>query len=184
MQRAPAATSPVATRISTQAGSSAARSAAAPSRSRARRIAAAAASPFPCASRINARPGCGSRPKRLASRYAASACIELALEAMNLRLPIRSMAESALVQDSLRELLGDAPCFLERVPPGAAERHDLGAMHEAEALVRDHVRLLLAPARQRLRPLAARAEARTRRDRTRSCCSRRCRRQPVRAHRP
>ena len=40
---------------------------------RRRRIAAAAALAFPCARRINARPGCGSHPCPLASLYASSA---------------------------------------------------------------------------------------------------------------
>ena len=43
------------------------------SRPSTRRIVASAASVSPCASRSSARPGCGSRPCRLASRYAASA---------------------------------------------------------------------------------------------------------------
>ena len=72
---------------------------------------------------------------------------------MDLPLPVRGVAESPLVQDSLREPLGDTTRFFKRVLPRAAERHDLGPVHQAEALVRHHVRLLLAPARQRLRPL-------------------------------
>ena len=103
---------------------------------------------------MSAKPGCGSRPNRACLAVGNLGLVELPLEAMDLALPVRSMPESPLVQYSLRELLGDPPRFLERVTPGAGERHDLGPMHEAEALVRDHVRLLLAPARQRLRPLA------------------------------
>jgi hypothetical protein len=72
---------------------------------------------------------------------------------MDLRLPVGSMTQSPLVQHSPRELLGNATCFFERILPRAAQRHDLGPMHEAQAFVRHHLRLLLAPARERHRPL-------------------------------
>ena len=59
---------PSASMISTNAGSSPARPSGAVSRRASRRIAAAAASALPCASRKSASPGCGSEPYRLASR--------------------------------------------------------------------------------------------------------------------
>ena len=65
--------SPAASAISTYAGRSATRFSGSPISAHARRIVASAASPFPCASRSCASPGCGSQPARLASRYAASA---------------------------------------------------------------------------------------------------------------
>ena len=80
--------------------------------------------------------------------------VEPPLQAMDFRLPIRGVPERTLVQHALRELRRHTARFLERLPPRAAESHDLGPMHEADALVRDHVRLLLAPACQRLRPFA------------------------------
>ena len=68
--RAPAApspaasTSPVASMISTCAGSSAARSGGSVASASTRRIAAAATLRLPCARRNSARPGCGSSPPR------------------------------------------------------------------------------------------------------------------------
>ena len=79
---------------------------------------------------------------------------EVALQAMYLTLSIRGVAESPFVQGSLRESLSDPSRFFEGVPPQAPQRHDLGAMHEAQPLVGDHVGLLLAPPRQRAGPLA------------------------------
>ena len=78
---------------------------------------------------------------------------EVSAQAVHLPLPVCGMTKRSLVQDSLRELLCDATCLVECVRPGAAQSHDLGAMHEAEPPVRHHVRLLLTPARQRLGPL-------------------------------
>ena len=42
---------------------------------------------------------------------------------------------------------------VDRVRPGAAQLHDLGAMHQAVAAERDEIRLRVAPVRQRRRPL-------------------------------
>src|ERR671918_2980823 len=80
--------------------------------------------------------------------------LELTTQAVDLTLSVGSMATCALVQDSLREFLADATRFLEGLRPRTFERHDLGAVHEAQALVGHHLALLLAPARQRRGPLA------------------------------
>ena len=78
---------------------------------------------------------------------------EVALQAMYLSLSIRGVTESAFVQGSLRELLSDPTSFFKGVLPQATQRHDLGAMHQAQTLVGDHLGLLRAPPRQRDCPL-------------------------------
>jgi hypothetical protein len=83
---------------------------------------------------------------------------ELTLQAVDLPLPVGGVAESPLIQDSLGETLGDPTRFFQRVAPRTTQRHDLGAMHQAQALVRHHVGLLIAPPRQGGGPLAGAAQ--------------------------
>ena len=60
--------------------------------------------------------------------------------------------------DAARQALPEPAQLAERLLPGASERHELGTVHVADARVGDHVGLLLAPARQRGRPLAGAAQ--------------------------
>jgi hypothetical protein len=76
---------------------------------------------------------------------------------MDLTLSVGGVAESQLIQDPLCETLVDPTRFFQRVPPRTPQRHDLGAMHQAQALVGHHIGLLLAPPRQGGGPLAGAA---------------------------
>src|SRR5581483_5969348 len=58
----------------------------------------------------------------------------------------------------LGEPLARPSRLAERVGPGAAKLQNLGAMDEALATVEDQVRLVLAPAAQRRRPLLRAAQ--------------------------
>ena len=118
---------------------------------RTRRIVACAASTSPCARRSSARPGCGSRPKLLASLYAASADFVVALQAVELSLLVERLPGRRPVHRLLAAFAGQAR-LLERVAPRAVELHDPGAMREAPAGEGDHLRLLVAPAGEGIRP--------------------------------
>jgi hypothetical protein len=78
---------------------------------------------------------------------------ERAAQAMDLALLVQRLAARQLIQDALGEVLGGACRLVQGVRPRAMQLHDLGAMHEAQAHVGDHRRLLLAPPGQRLAPL-------------------------------
>jgi hypothetical protein len=80
--------------------------------------------------------------------------LEVALQAMDLAPAVRRKAERPLVQDSLREARSNPSRLLERVGPRPAESHDLRPVDEAQAPVGDHVRLVLAPAREGRSPLS------------------------------
>ena len=73
---------------------------------------------------------------------------------MDLAFAVCRVTEGALVEDASPEALSDLPKLLECGGPGTPDSHELGPMDEAEAVVRDHLRLLLAPPSQRRRPLA------------------------------
>ena len=170
-----ASASPTASMISTHAGSSAARAGRSRASPSARRMAAAAAAPSPCARRSSARPGWGSHPsparvavRRLGGRRVAPQPVQLAA-------PVVRAAGRELVRRAVREPLAGAPRLGQRVAPGALQLHDLGAVHEAHAGVGHHVRLPGAPLRQRGGPLARAAQLEHAAGRTRSCCSTRAR---------
>jgi hypothetical protein len=76
---------------------------------------------------------------------------------VNLSLPVEGLPANAFVEDSLGKALACPPRLLQSRIPGALQLHDLGAMHEADAGVRHHAGLLLAPARQGIGPLAGAA---------------------------
>jgi hypothetical protein len=63
-------------------------------------------------------------------------------------LLVERPAAGELVEDAGREALGRASRLDQSLLPGALQLHDLGAMHETQAVVRDHLRLTLAPATQ------------------------------------
>jgi hypothetical protein len=79
-------------------------------------------------------------------------CYELPLEATDLRLLVEGLARPELVH-VLFETLASSLRLVERVLPGTLDLHDLGAMHQAPAGERHHVRLPRAPVRQGGRPL-------------------------------
>jgi hypothetical protein len=76
---------------------------------------------------------------------------------MDFPLPVGGVAESPLIQDSLSKALADPIRFFQRVPPRTYERHDLGAVHQAQTLVGDHLGLIFTPPRQSGGPLAGAA---------------------------
>src|SRR5687767_14338843 len=98
---------------------------------------------------------------------------------MDLALSVTGLAAGDLIERALGEPLGGPARLLQGVLPGAAKLHDLGAMDQAETVVGDHLGLSVAPSRQGLGPLPRMAEARMRRDRTRSCCNRRSLAEPL-----
>ena len=81
---------------------------------------------------------------------------ELAAQPVHLRLLVECRG-GGLLADPLGTLAG-ALRLLDRLLPGAAQLHDLGAMHPADAGEGDHLGLLLAPLRQGGGPLAGAAE--------------------------
>ena len=81
---------------------------------------------------------------------------KLAAQAMDLGLLIERGA-GRLALGALGTLTGAAG-FGQRVRPRSLQLQDLGTMHEAGAGKRDHVRLLLAHARERGRPFASAAQ--------------------------
>ena len=120
---------------------------------RARRIAAAAASASPCASRRSARPGWGSRPYRVRVSIGRLGSREVALQALNLRLLIqrltrrrrfcaRSARSRARRASSSASCQAPSSCMISDAMgmTPAAERHQLG--------------LVVAPARQGVGPLS------------------------------
>ena len=69
---------------------------------------------------------------------------------MKFALDVERSGECSLIQHAQP---ADPPGLLEGVLPRTLQLHDLGAVHQADALVRDHVPLTLAPKRQRRGPL-------------------------------
>ena len=80
-------------------------------------------------------------------------CFEVASQAMHLSLAIEGVAARQLVQRPSREPFRRATRFDQRTLPIAAEKHDLGAMHQTQPIVGDHFGLTLAPSGQRASPL-------------------------------
>ena len=118
-----------------------------------RRIAASAASPLPCASRSSASPGCGSPPCRLRVAIGLLRSLEVPAQAVQLALDVERLPRR--LADSAPPARARRPSgLLQRGLPGTQQLHDLGAMHEAHALVGDHVGLPLAPEGKRRGPLA------------------------------
>ena len=77
--------------------------------------------------------------------------IEPALQAIHLALAVQRVTHGGSVH-RLREACRHPPRFLKRRAPLAAQLHEFGAMDQALPSVRHHLRLLLAPSRQCLRP--------------------------------
>ena len=92
-------------------------------------------------------------PARLAVRLLGGG--EVALQAVQLPLAVERLAGGPRSSATTRAGL---PRLGERLGPGAAHLHDLGAVDEAAAGERDEVLLLLAPARQRGGPLLRAAQ--------------------------
>src|SRR5581483_261250 len=77
----------------------------------------------------------------------------LAAQPQHLALLVERLAGGGPVHRPLAPL-ARLPRLPERVAPGAAVPHDLGAVDLAAPAEGDEVGLLLAPARERVRPLA------------------------------
>ena len=77
---------------------------------------------------------------------------ELALQAMELPLPVEGLGGGRLVHRQRAALTRPARLF-QRLGPRTVQLHDLGPMNQTGAGEADHVGLLLAPARQGRRPL-------------------------------
>ena len=78
---------------------------------------------------------------------------ELAAEAMELPLAIVAPPDRPAARRPPLEPVLRAPRLVQCVLPRPGHLHDLRAMHQADAGVGDHLRLLLPPPRQRLGPL-------------------------------
>ena len=98
---------------------------------------------------LEAEPACGA-VGLLGSR-------ELPLQALDFPLAVEGAPREALVQHTLAEALTGLLHLFQSGPPGPLELHDLGAMHQADAGVRDHVGLAVTPLGQRIGPLAGAA---------------------------
>ena len=102
--------------------------------------------------------GLGLAPQAAGLAIGRLGRVELAPQAQHLALLVGGLAHGALVHHAARQALPEPAQLAERLLPGASERHELGTVHVADARVGDHVGLLLAPARQRGRPLARAAQ--------------------------
>src|SRR5439155_9746894 len=78
------------------------------------------------------------------------------LQAMELTLLVERLSRRRPVH-RLLATLARPPRLCHRVRPRTVELHDSGAVREAAAGERDQLRLLLAPPRQGVRPLASAA---------------------------
>ena len=121
------------------------------------RIAASAASICPCASRSNARPGCGLRPLWLAVRYSVLRLVEIAAHPVKLGELIVGRAGVAAVGRPvapLARLLG----FDKRFLPRAVELEQFGSVNQALPTEWHHVRVRRAPPGQRGGPFVCASE--------------------------
>jgi hypothetical protein len=64
---------------------------------------------------------------------------------MDLTLAVVRRAEGELIEDTFGEPLGGSLGCVQRVGPAADQLHDFGTMDEAQTVVGDHFRLLVAP---------------------------------------
>ena len=144
--------------ISTYVGSSAARACTLEASSSARRIAEAdgVAISLRQAQQRQARLRLEPAPTCLAVRLLGGA--PLASKPVDLSLSVEGLPADPFVEHSLDEALARSPRLLEGGVPSALQLHDLGAMHEADAGMGHHARLLLAPAGQGVGPLASAAQ--------------------------
>ncbi len=102
---------------------------------------------------------CKTRLRLVAVSGRGAICLlrlrEVAAQAMELSLDVAGPRGRALIQHPLR---ADASRLLQRGLPRSLELHDLGAVHQADARVRDHVGLPLAPECQGSGPLSSAAQ--------------------------
>ena len=82
---------------------------------------------------------------------------ELPLQALDFPLAVEGAPRAALVQHTSAEALTGLLHLFQSGLPGPLELHDLGAMHQADAGVRDHVGLAVTPLGQGIGPLAGAA---------------------------
>ena len=139
----------------------------------ARRIAAAAESPLPCSGAAGqGRAAVRIQPVRLAEGILGRG----ESPAGDASRPARTgLAADELVELARGVRCGGPPRSPHGRPPGTAQLMQLCAVHEAEAEVLLHLRLTFAPSGQGPRSTRVRGPRRTRRDSTRSCCSKRSR---------
>ena len=113
---------------------------------------AAAAAVLPCARRRSAQPGCGSSPSPLAP-VRLLGLRELALQPAYLAAQVGGPCHRGLVGHGFRAAVG--PLRLgERVLPRSLQAQDLGPVDRAAAREGEQVGLLVAPAGERIGPLA------------------------------